>query len=247
MLVMAGWMCCSEWEEWETWDADRWTIYNESLRTQLRRARSHPSMLAWLNGSDNPPDSALAERAILEIEAQLEWPNPVVSSAGYSPGPVSGPSGFKMPGPWTYVPPVLWYSDTHYGGAYGFNTEVGPSPVPPVVETLRSFLPAEHQWPIDDVWLYHYTDGAKVLMVQAQGSVEDGVGLYERALESHFGKPTGLEDYAWKAQAQSREDNFFLLLPNETRTVRARYLATDLGTAAPVVEVVSFNDRPRGG
>jgi exo-1,4-beta-D-glucosaminidase len=194
ILVMAGWMCCNAWEKWEAWDAPRWDVYKESLRTQLRRARSHPSMLAWLHGSDNPPDSANAERAALDIEAGLEWPNPVVSNAGYSPGPASGPTGFKMPGPYTYVPPIFWYADMQYGGAYGYNTEVGPSPVPPVVETLKEFLPPEHRWPIDDVWLYHYTDWAK-----------DAVGMFNEALDRHFGKPTGLEDFAWKAQAQNYE------------------------------------------
>ena len=83
-------MCCNAWEKWGTWDPARWDVYKESLRTQLRRARSHPSMLAWLHGSDNPPDSATAERAALDIETGLEWPNPVVSNAGYSPGPAVG-------------------------------------------------------------------------------------------------------------------------------------------------------------
>ena len=36
-------------------EARRLEIATASLRTQIHRMRSHPSMLVWLNGSDNPP------------------------------------------------------------------------------------------------------------------------------------------------------------------------------------------------
>ncbi len=192
ILVLAGWMCCSEWEKWKTWDETRWEIYSASLRSQLLRARTHPSMLAWLHGSDNPPDTAEAEWKILAVEAEAKWPNPVISNAGYDPGPASGPSGMKMPGPYTYVPPLYWFADTRNGGAFGFNTEVGPSPVPPVLETLEEFLPPDHRWPLDDHAQAHYADWAK-----------RSVALFNTALERHFGAAVGLEDYSWKAQAQS--------------------------------------------
>jgi exo-1,4-beta-D-glucosaminidase len=41
------------------------------------------------------------------------------------------------------------------------------------------------------------------------------------------------------------EDNYFPLLPGETRQVTARYSAKDLGRAAPVVEVDGWNVKPR--
>jgi exo-1,4-beta-D-glucosaminidase len=39
------------------------------------------------------------------------------------------------------------------------------------------------------------------------------------------------------------EDNYFPLLPGESRQVAAAYSATDLGRAAPVVEVDGWNVR----
>ncbi|MBZ5582313.1 MAG: hypothetical protein LAQ30_08945, partial [Acidobacteriia bacterium] len=37
------------------------------------------------------------------------------------------------------------------------------------------------------------------------------------------------------------EDNYFPLLPGETRTVKATYNVRDLGRAAPVVQVEGWN------
>ena len=41
------------------------------------------------------------------------------------------------------------------------------------------------------------------------------------------------------------EDNYFPLLPGESRQVAATYRASDLGRAAPVVEVDGWNVKPR--
>ena len=61
VLVMAGWSCCDYWEQWQKWKGDDLTIARASLRSQLMRMRSHPSLLAWLNGSDNPPPASGGE------------------------------------------------------------------------------------------------------------------------------------------------------------------------------------------
>ena len=68
---------------------------------------------------------------------------------------VSGPTGVKMLGPYEYTPPIYWYEDNRRGGAYGFNTETCPGAVVPVLESLQRMIPAEHLWPIDDVWNFH--------------------------------------------------------------------------------------------
>jgi len=43
-------------------------------------------------------------------------------------------------GPYEYVPPVYWYTDTLHGGAYGFNTETGPGAQVPPVESVREMI-----------------------------------------------------------------------------------------------------------
>ena len=55
MLVIAGWCCCDCWEKWDKWREENYGIAAESLRSQVRRARRHPSLIAWWYGSDFPP------------------------------------------------------------------------------------------------------------------------------------------------------------------------------------------------
>src|SRR5258708_59476 len=154
ILVMPGWTCCDAWERWNDWKADQSKVAAASLRDQIMRLRNHPSVFVWLNGSDNPPPAEV-ERMYLNIEKELQWPNPIVSSASEKKAGASGESGVKMTGPYEYVPPVYWLADTQAGGAYGFNAETSPGPAIPARESLQKFIPKDHLWPMDDVWNYH--------------------------------------------------------------------------------------------
>ncbi|HZZ26372.1 MAG TPA: glycoside hydrolase family 2 protein, partial [Pirellulales bacterium] len=193
ILVMAGWCCCSPWEQWKNWKQEQSTVATESLKYQIRRARNHPSLLAWLNGSDNPPPEKI-EQQYLAIEEQLKWPCPTISSATDKKSAASEPTGVKMLGPYKWVPPIFWLTDKKTGGAWGFNTEVGPGAVPPPLESLEAMLPAEHRWPMDKVWDFH-----------CGGSEFKSIRDFTHALDERFGKSTGLADFAWKAQAQAYE------------------------------------------
>jgi exo-1,4-beta-D-glucosaminidase len=116
ILVMAGWCCCDFWEQWPEWKPEDHTIAQQSLRDQIYRLRSHPSLLVWLNGSDNPPP-AEREQAYLDVEKAINWPKPVISSATAKKAEVTGDSGVKMSGPYEYVSPNYWLLDTKAGGA----------------------------------------------------------------------------------------------------------------------------------
>jgi len=192
ILVMAGWCCCDHWEKWEEWDDEDRRVATASLDDQIVRLRNHPSVFAWLNGSDNPPPAGV-EQAYLEVERKREWPKPVLSSATAKPA-ASGPSGVKMNGPYDYVPPPYWLTDTRGGGAHGFATEVGPGAAVPPIESLKRMLGADHLWPIDAVWDFH-----------AGGGQFKDLTLFSQALEARYGKATGAEDYARKAQALAYE------------------------------------------
>jgi len=189
ILVMPGWCCCDQWEMWDKWDAEDHRVAPASLRDQILRLRSHPSVIAWFNGSDNPPPADV-ERAYLRVLDELAWSKPVLSNATDAPGPVSGPSGVKMRGPYDYVPPFYWLTDTKFGGAFGFATEIGPGGAVPPLESLEEMLPAGHLWPIDEVWNFH-----------AGGDEFKDITRFTEALEARYGKATGVEDYARKAQA----------------------------------------------
>lgn len=80
VLVMAGWSCCDYWEQWEKWKAADLAIATASLQSQVMGMRSHPSVLAWLNGSDNPPQASV-EKAYIQVLKDADWPNPYLSSA----------------------------------------------------------------------------------------------------------------------------------------------------------------------
>jgi exo-1,4-beta-D-glucosaminidase len=206
VLVMAGWCCCDFWERWPRWKPQDFEIAQQSLRDQIYRLRSHPSLVMWLNGSDNPPPPDV-EEMYLDIEKQLLWPNPVVSSATGKATTVTGDSGVKMTGPYEYVAPSYWEQDTPAGqpnrkecnpggcgGAYGFNTETSMGPAVPPIESIRTMVGKDHLWPIDDVWNYH-----------AGGGEFKTIHVFSDALANRYGKSDNVEDFAAKSQMQTYE------------------------------------------
>src|SRR5260370_179912 len=128
----------------------------------------------------------------LNIEKELQWPNPIVSSASEKKAGASGESGVKMTGPYEYVPPVFWLADTQAGGAYGFNAETSPGPAIPARESLQKFIPKDHLWPMDDVWNYH-----------AGGERFTTIDVFTDGLNRRYGPASSLDDYERKAQAMA--------------------------------------------
>ena len=190
ILIMAGWCCCDYWEEWANWRPGDLEIATASLRSQIMRLRSHPSILVWLNGSDNPPPPDV-ERSYIKALRDADWPNPYLSSASHHPALGTGPSGVKMLGPYDYVPPDYWYADQE-GGAFGFNTETSPGPAIPPVSSLRRMLPAADIHPDNPVWNFH-----------AGGGGFKNLAHFEEAMNAIYGPASGLADYELKAQAMA--------------------------------------------
>ncbi len=189
VLILAGWCCCDHWEQWSKWGPADLPIATASLRTQILRMRSHPSMLAWLDGSDNPPP-ANVERAYIEVLKESHWPNPYLSSASGKATAVSGPTGVKMTGPYDYVPPDYWLADTKdFGGAFGFNTETSPGPAVPLLNCLRKMLPEANLAPDDPVWNYH-----------AGSEGFQNLSHFDQAMKAVYGDSRDLADYERKSQ-----------------------------------------------
>src|SRR5579859_3147312 len=193
ILIMAGWCCCDAWEKWGKWSEESKQVSVFSLRDQMLRLRSHPSLLMWLNGSDNPPPHD-RELAYLDVEKETHWNKPVISSATAKDTDITGKTGVKMSGPYEYVPANYWTIDTKNGGAYGFNTETSPGPAVPPLEELKTFLPEDKLWPINDFWNFH-----------SGGGQFKTLGIYSAALEKRYGEPKSAADFAWKSQAMSYE------------------------------------------
>lgn len=183
ILVMAGWCCCDHWERWKTWTPEDLSIATASLRSQMLRLRYHPSLLVWLNGSDNPPP-ANVETAYLNVEAETHWPNPVISSASQTPTTVTGISGVKMTGPYDYVEPSYWWVDEKHGGNIGFNTETSPGPAIPSLASLKKFLSDPEAWPPSSNWTLHYGGGGF-----------KNLNVLDSAMDAIYTKPASLAQY----------------------------------------------------
>ena len=200
ILVMAGWCCCDQWEMWERWKPENYTVAEMSLRDQLFRLRNHPCLLNWMYGSDKTPPPRV-EQVYLRVLHETHWPNPHQCTSDATPSKLTGLPGFKGHvdghwGPYDYVPPSYWLLDHTRGGAWGFNTETGPGVDVPVLESLREFLPENKLWPINDEWLLH-----------ADGEVcrRNLLGAYRQALQVRYGPPEDLQDFLRKAQAMDYE------------------------------------------
>ncbi|MFX0207621.1 MAG: beta galactosidase jelly roll domain-containing protein [Candidatus Hodarchaeota archaeon] len=193
ILVLAGWCCCSFWEKWKYWKKGDIRIAEESLRSQILRLRNHPSFIAWFYGSDFPPPGSI-EKVYLKVLEETYIDLPKISNASNRPSDVMGETGVKMTGPYTYVPPIYWYSQERRGAANGFNTETGPDVGIPPFESLRLMLPEGHKYVGSDVWNYHTGLGAF-----------KNTKIIEEAIEKRYGKPNDLEDFANTAQILAYE------------------------------------------
>ena len=189
--VMLGWMCCAQWEQWNSWSAEDEWVARASLRARLRELRSHAAVVLWANGSDGlPPDPLLKDyHTILE---ELHWQDAIVDTVSHANRLWSG---IHMAGPYVWHPPSYWFSEK-YGPARGSSAEEGDNEVIPPVESLRKFIPADKLWPINEYWYFHAgaNEGNSTLANTRQ------------VLEKRYGPSAGVEDFSRKAQLASYED-----------------------------------------
>jgi exo-1,4-beta-D-glucosaminidase len=163
LLIMVGWSCQWEWHDYIARPDDDFgtvrtpadiKLMTDYLHDQVLWLRDHPSIFVWVLGSDKLPRPAL-EKQQDSLLAVIDPSRPTLKSCGNAKSTISGPTGVKMEGPYDYESPNYWYLDTTHGGAYGFNTETGPGPQPPVLDALRQMIPADQLWPINDTWNFH--------------------------------------------------------------------------------------------
>ena len=226
MLVMTGWMCCGAWQYPELWDSAKRASAMASDSSVMLWLRNKPSVMVWLNGSDMPPRDTTVERDYLKIESALKWPNPTISTANESKSAVSGYSGVKMDGPYDWVPPIYWETDSleKHGGAYSFATEISPGPSIPPYESLIKFIPEDSLWFTTATWKYHC------------GTMNFGTtNLFDDALQGRYGTVKNIWDYIAKAQAQNYEAH---------RAMMEAYGLHKYHTATGVVQWMGSNPWP---
>jgi exo-1,4-beta-D-glucosaminidase len=207
ILVMTGFSCQWEWPEYlqgvQESDGSKpfggpfkpkdIALAEGYLRDQARYLRNHPSLLAWVIGSDKEPYPEV-EKRYRALLAEEDPTRPILVSAKGWVSPVSGPSAVKMNGPYDYVTPNYWFSDRSAGGAFGFNTETGPGPQIPPISSLKKMFLGSRLWPINDEWDYHC----------ARYSFST-IDRYYGAFKARYGEPKDVEAFAFRAQAANYE------------------------------------------
>jgi exo-1,4-beta-D-glucosaminidase len=202
MLVMAGWSCQWEWTGQLGKACDHFggikseadmELATNYLRDQVLWLRNHPSIYVWVLGSDLLPRPEL-ERRYDRLLAAIDPTRPTLKTCGDGVSAVSGPSGVKMNGPYDYETPNYWSVDRKNGGAFGFNTETGPGPLPPPLESLEGMIPARDLWPINAVWKFHC----------ARGNFHQ-LNRYWEAFTNRYGMPRNVAEFAFKSQAANYE------------------------------------------
>lgn len=223
VLVLAGWQCCDKWEtpipgvqlslgppvEGGTWSDDDYAVAENSTRTQAARLRDHPSVIAFLIGSDDAPIDR-QETSYLNGLHAADWSVPVISAAAYASSSQTGWSGMKE-GPYDWVPPSYWYDTGHHdpldllpllkltlqGEAWGFDSETSAGNTIPTLDSLVRFMSPsdlEALWRDPTAEQYH-----------SNGDLNRTLKLLDRAMAARYGPWSSLEQYVEIAQAANYE------------------------------------------
>ncbi|KAK3690390.1 glycoside hydrolase superfamily [Podospora appendiculata] len=215
LMVLAGWECCDKWEAWSynndlavttpVWTAVDYVTANASMIHEAAMLQTHPSVLAYLVGSDYWPDDTAAPMYVNALKA-TDWQMPVITSASKrSYAPILGPGGMKMDGPYDWVPPNYWYdtepSADRLGAAFGFGSEQGAGVGTPDLSSLKKFL---SQSDLDDLWKNPNKD---LFHMSSATSSFHNRKIYNTALWKRWGAPSSLDDYVLKAQITDYEAN----------------------------------------
>ncbi|MDL5510419.1 glycoside hydrolase family 2 TIM barrel-domain containing protein [Arenibacter sp. M-2] len=215
LLLMVGWSC--HWEHeihmgvpvnerfGGVYKPEHISHVAQAWEDQVIWLRNHPSIFVWTVASDKVPITELEQRYI-DTFAKYDPTRPYLNSTGGVGSDqhvigsedviseISGSSGVKMLGPYAYTAPVYWFTDTKFGGAYGFNTETGPGAQIPQLESLKKMIPSEQLWPIGEAWNFHC------------GRYEFAdLSRFTKAIEEKYGAPSSLEEFDKKAQAMNYE------------------------------------------
>jgi exo-1,4-beta-D-glucosaminidase len=203
LLIMAGWSCQWEWggylakPEEETFMSIRTPedikLILNYTRDHINWLRNHPSIFVWVMGSDKLPRPELEEQYHI-LFGKLDPSRPLLMSCKSQNSTISGKTAVKMNGPYDYISPNYWYLDKENGGAFGFNTETGPGPQVPSLEVLKSMIPENKLWPVNEMWSFHCGRGAFKTLDR-----------YITAFDKRYGKQTNAEDFTFKSQASNLE------------------------------------------
>jgi exo-1,4-beta-D-glucosaminidase len=203
IMVLAGWECCDKWESAAKTGGAPWTdadlkVAQESMASEARLLRNHPSVIGFYIGSDNAPPPPIA-KMYADTLREANWSLPIISAAVAQGTAEAGPSGMKMAGPYDWIPPSYWYADK-LGGAFGFDSEVSAGADIPRMEDLQRMLSPQEQ---EALWKYPQ---ARQYHASADWSEFAVLTPFDKALAQRYGAPTSLADYVEKAQLDNYDN-----------------------------------------
>ena len=152
IVGLPGWCCCDAWQHWPNWKDEQYTIAAKSMLSQALRLRKFASILGFLISSDELPPQDV-EQLYLDALNKTQWFKfaTTISAASKAVSKITGSTGVKMSGPYSWVPPSYWLEDNGTyaaGGAFGFLTEGGPGETPLTLESLLAIVPQNSStWP----------------------------------------------------------------------------------------------------
>lgn len=203
LMVLPGWCCCDAWQHWPAWKAEQYAVAGASMRTQARRMRAEASVVYFLISSDNLPPAGVEGMFLGNITGE-GWDVPTISAASAASSGITGDTGVKMNGPYSWVPPGYWLGDAGphackaVGGAWGFNTEGGPGEAPMTLPSLRrTIMNTSALWPPypNSGWGH----------AGANGGNFHNLDRFNGPLQARYGPWDTLEVYAQLAAAQGYE------------------------------------------
>ena len=209
ILIMIGWSCQWDWTGYCGREETKYScvtapddieLQSREFNDQVVWLRNHPSIFVWALGSDKYPNPQLMKR-VTEYLDKSDPTRPRIISTQWievtkeeNADNIYEDSRVKMFGPYAYEPPIYWYIDTTHGGAYGFNTETGPGPQVPPLESLKKMLPAENLWPVDSMWDFHC------------GRHEfHSLNNFMKIFNNRYGEASSVEEFARKCQISNYE------------------------------------------
>jgi exo-1,4-beta-D-glucosaminidase len=203
IMILAGWECCDKWESWaktggQPWDASDVKVAQASMASEARLLRNHPSVIGFLIGSDNAPPAAISKMYVDTLHAE-DWPLPIIAAAVDGATAETGPSGMKMTGPYSWIPPAYWYGDK-LGGAFGFDSEVSAGASIPLLDDLNRMLSPQE---LEALWKYPQ---ARQYHASAAWSVFATIEPFDTALARRYGPPKSLEDFVEKSQLDNYDN-----------------------------------------
>jgi exo-1,4-beta-D-glucosaminidase len=203
IMILAGWECCDKWESWaktggEPWDASDEKVAAASMSSEARLLRNHPSVIGFLIGSDNAPPAAIAKMYVDTLHAE-DWSLPIIATAADQAAAETGPSGMKMAGPYSWIPPAYWYADK-LGGAFGFDSEVSAGASIPLLDDLTRMLSPQE---LEALWK---DPQARQFHASAAWSIFATIAPFDIALAKRYGPPKSLADYVAKSQLENYDN-----------------------------------------